>query len=241
MCASQAGVMTPADVYQRVLSLECHPSGMSGTAFITEVDGRPYLMTADHLVPGPQEVTVTLRRRAHRAITLDLAKLPRPRPAADIAVFALDAEIAPALSCAVGCEGIVIGQDAYVVGFAPAIGARVVLIKKTSVAGLLSRPDGFPLLLLDGLIGGGFSGGPVVLRPAAKDTERFHLAGVVSGYYQADVDQPHGGTVTANSGIIEAEPIVHALEIIHGRPECLSEGPDPFVAGRPPTRQLAGP
>jgi hypothetical protein len=56
-------VPVTTNIYERVMKLT-NPDGSSGTAFTLEVDGRQYLITAAHVVPGDRPVSVRLEVRA---------------------------------------------------------------------------------------------------------------------------------------------------------------------------------
>jgi hypothetical protein len=60
---SSPTVPVTTNIYERVMKLT-NPDGSSGTAFTLEVDGRQYLITAAHVVPGDRPVSVRLEVRA---------------------------------------------------------------------------------------------------------------------------------------------------------------------------------
>ena len=110
--------------------------------------------------------------------------------ARDIAVVKLRTRKVNREETRMGCEGIHLGDDVYLLGFLPQEemtedisekenkGVPVALIKKGIVASTVTKNG---TILIDAANAGGFSGGPVV-RATSPDDKQARIIGVISGY-----------------------------------------------------------
>ena len=92
-------------------------------------------------------------------------------------------------------------------------------VKKAIVS--LMYNDGVHRILLDGHNNPGFSGGPVVFKPAGS--QDFRICSVISGFVKMDEPVSMGGKQTMltyeyNTGIVESIGINHALDLIQAKP-----------------------
>jgi hypothetical protein len=148
---------------------------------------------------------------------------------ADVAVFRLDQSITPPnLPLAAGMKDLVFGQDAYFLGFPYGLtfdlgGEDFPIVKRCIVSATNRSFRGRNILLLDGWNNPGFSGGPVVFRPALSARglqEPMKVAGIVTAYANHPESVKVNGQIIAgaevmlNSGIIIAEDIARATDAI---------------------------
>jgi S1-C subfamily serine protease len=207
--------MVPAQCWVRVVGLAL--PGSLGSGFTLTLHGRQWLVTARHVVDGwdVEDIRVTTLRGAG---TNRLERIADMQPGADIAVFSVDGELTQDLPLAATLEGICYSQDAYFLGFPFGFGlnpqdSSLPFVKKAIISALYKDVNGVGLVLLDGINNPGFSGGPVVF--CRQGTQDWHVAGVVSSYWTEQVSVVGGvGTVEANTGIIVAYDIRHAVEAI---------------------------
>jgi len=211
--------MITANVWERVVRVEV--GRQAGTGFTIDRDGTQLLVTARHLVdaPGPMGLYV----RGHPVATQH-ERLTLPVPAVDVAVFRLREPITPDLPLKPEMDGIVYGQDAFFLGFPLGLTFDIgpaesfPLVKRATISATNHQLAGRAILLLDGWNNPGFSGGPVVFRPAGSAA--FSVCGVVTGYRWQPTpvvdgaSSPTGAQVLANSGIIIAEEITRVLEAL---------------------------
>lgn len=216
----------------------------TGSSFTIEVDGRQYLITAKHVLPGIKDVdTVYLRGDPSHDGTYAWIPTPvtvlkcEPSPV-DVVVLAPQRQLSPTFELPPDMTGIVAGQDVYFLGFPYAI-----------IGGHASKNNWFPLpliksgtlstwekingeyveLLVDGFINPGFSGGPLLFFD--RQQRKLKVAGVVVGYiaqfdsvYSLDtLSKPPlkiatGDFIESNSGIIMAFGIKSVLDAIHRNP-----------------------
>jgi S1-C subfamily serine protease len=192
----------------------------TGAGFTIDVDQRQYLVTSSHLIPNSNSVELWYRGEQGHG-DLVLSPIPIEPAFADVAVFPLDTPITRSLPAEPTMEDLAFSQRGYFVGYPHGFGFsihpeyEIPLVKGCVFSGeLRDNDDGFRMLLLDGLNNPGFSGGPVVFRPAEQLDRPFQIAGITSGWWKEDVEQPEGWSVTANSGIIVAVPIEYAIDSI---------------------------
>ena len=121
--------------------------------------------------------------------------------------------------------GLIYGQDVYFLGFPYGYtgsfvftdgGYPLPFVKKATVS-LLERKT----MILDGHNNPGFSGGPVVYTEPNKND--FKVAGVITAYRFVEEPVFHDGQETDfiykyNTGIIEADGIIWAKDLIQANP-----------------------
>lgn len=207
----------------RVLLLRTTKGGL-GTGFTIEINDRQYLITARHVLPDPDGPNrISLEGPAHvDAIQFD--PLPGIHPGADIAVCPVEGRLTRDLAVDPSMHGMAYGQDAYFLGYPYGIGLgdeqpEAAFVKKCILSASTHTPDGLHLLYLDGHNNPGFSGGPVIFYKGA-DRYQPQIAAIVSGYridrapVEVDGEVDPSVLVQANSGIVIATDIRHAVEAI---------------------------
>ena len=222
--------MVPTNVIQRTLFIRRNLS--RGTAFTLDRGGRHYLVTARHVVEGikPGQPLEIWHDGRWKLLSVDIVGVGQGR--VDGAVFAPSIQLSPPLSLEPGAGGMYYGQQAYILGFPHGRhsggeeinrGLPIPFVKSGIVGGFDFGE--IKMLYLDMHVNEGFSGGPVVFRPAegrGNPTE-FRVAGVVSGYLKHDrplhgADGNHLGNVGENTGIAIAIGIQHITDLIDANP-----------------------
>ena len=141
---------------------------------------------------------------------------------ADISVLAANQLLTPQnLPMEATSEGLIYGQDAYFLGYPYGFtgqfmfgsGGYPLPFVKKAVVSLLNMKKVF----LDGHNNPGFSGGPVIFSNTGNTN--YKVAAVISGYRIVEEpvfagDKQSGLTYRYNTGIIVADTIAYAIEII---------------------------
>lgn len=185
-----------------------------GTGFTITLHDRQWLVTAGHLVKDAEVSDIVISTlRGPR--TNRLERIPILQANADVAVFAVDGELTQDLPLEATTDGIIFSQDAYFLGFPFGIGLNnlahpaLPFVKRATVSGLYNDGKGTRFLLLDAINNEGFSGGPVFY--CQLGVRKWRVGAVVTGYFSA----PSGSdNVPANTGILIAYDIIHAVESI---------------------------
>ncbi|MEL7533414.1 MAG: serine protease, partial [Bacteroidota bacterium] len=173
-------------------SMSPDPSDWSriGSGFLYTHASQTYLITADHVIRGQQQVKYSITSRTgptyqtHESPILPLERLIR-QPQRDIAIWNITSNILPGSKAflegetlnkqAMEAANINIGSDIAFLGF-PGI-----LKNKTLRTGTIAEIQDFfegnsSQFVLDASVSPGFSGGPVL----AQDNDRFKLIGMVT-------------------------------------------------------------
>jgi hypothetical protein len=212
------------NVFRRVLEIRVGGrTGITGTAFTLDVDGKEYLITAKHMVAKLKhqdaiEIGVKADQWESIGVTVypcesdtDIAVLIPPRQ------LTVNFPLEPISDSA----GAFAGQDMYFLGFpwgaslaAISVYANhlngeypMAIIKKGVYSGTFEEKDKPPVILLDGYNNHGFSGGPIVYRDLRRPNEIvFYVLGVVSGFvpelspvFKSDPLKPGEDTSTVES------------------------------------------
>lgn len=216
--------MITSNVIHRVFRIQY--AGRGGTGFTIEVDGKEYLVTAKHIVEtldGNGIVSIFSNGDwREEEITL-VGHSPED---ADVSVLAATRILTPPdLPMEANMAGLLYGQDVYFLGFPYGYignfifsprGYPLPFVKKAAVS-LIERKR----MILDGHNNEGFSGGPVVyVEPNTRD---FKVAGFISGYRFVEQPVLHSGQETGltynyNTGLIEADGIIWATDLIQINP-----------------------
>jgi hypothetical protein len=203
-----------------------------GSCFSLDVDGKQYIVTARHLLPGIEkhaELLIHIEQEAEwRNCYCKVVGFGEDE--IDVAVLAPPGQISPTHPLLPTTKGLVLGQDAYFLGFPlnlrSEMGAAnrhfpIALVKKAcmSMFALDTKPS---YLVLDGYCAAGFSGGPCVFAFAGEKITA-NVCGVVSGYYfdKSEVvegDQATKLSVRQNAGLVLVYGIDHALRMIKAKP-----------------------
>jgi Trypsin-like peptidase domain len=218
-----------ANIYERVLRITT--SVGSGTAFTLEIDDQQYLVTARHLLPAGEDVTLALEIRGQRWEGV-LRPLPGVHREADVAVMRVAEALTPTLPVIPSFDQAIYSQECFFLGYPYGMSLVIgdeptfALVKHGILSGSHRRADGLHIIYVDGFNNPGFSGGPVVFLE--QGSQALHIAGVVSGY-RFERQQVQGllvsepnllneeqrqAFVQANTGIVIATDIKHAIEAI---------------------------
>jgi hypothetical protein len=227
------GLIITENALSRTLKIR---SADTGTCFVLDVDGKQYIVTAHHIVQGVHtgdaiELWRDQTWEAHPVKVVGFGD-----PGVDIAVLAVNTtmseapnlipDIAPSL-----------GQDMFFLGFPDAHHVELPkewrapampLVMRATLSGVHGQ-GGIGLLLLGGYNHPGFSGGPLVFRPAAGGDLR--VAGVVTGARVVNapvfaVDNPANPSSELQTnfvarpiaGLMEAYSVHHVTELILRNP-----------------------
>ena len=168
-------------------------SSAEGTAFTIDVDGRQYLITAKHVVAKLQNGTesVIQVRKKSGWIPLKVTVLKCDDPL-DIAVLVPPSQVTVSFPLEATSSGMMVGQDAYFVGFPYGEAFATTFATQPNVFGFVKRATvaGFQfdesahaqVILLDGYNNPGFSGSAVVYRDMNQSGVVFKVAGVLVSY-----------------------------------------------------------
>jgi hypothetical protein len=211
----------------RVLALR--NGAHQGTGFTIEVDGRQYVVTAKHLLPGTNQLADIEIYRDHSWRRLSVTVLRSED--ADVAVLVPPVVLTPALKVVFGKKGAFLSQEVFFLGFPWMMGTEVAadvnngypipFIKKGTLSAWYKGQAKYDLIFVDGINNPGFSGGPLVgVNIQTKDTM---VMGVVTGYRTnpdtvMNNDLDTGLKSLGNSGIIVCYDIQYALDEIKKQP-----------------------
>lgn len=220
--------MIPIDKLESVFRIDA--GGGPGTAFTLEVDGKQYVVTAQHLVGSegdPKSVQVWRFEKWHDVqVQLIGSGSKKGPPETDFAVFACNEQIST-FSQEANRGGYFLSQDVYFLGYpynsmtdgiwTPNL--EFPLVKKAIVSGILKTEEKSRLLVLDGHNNPGFSGGPVLAK--SPEDKKIRAIGIISGF-QTDLIPVDMITETSwaevNAGIVYAALMPQVLDAIEANP-----------------------
>jgi len=218
--------MITANILNRTLFIRAEAYG---SAFVIDVDGNEYIVTARHLLPVGSKLNSLMIRRKGAWIAHPVEEVGRARGEIDIAVLKTHTKLVVGyLPAPADSKGLALGQDVLFAGFpyklegqAGALqdGRPLSYVKKGTVS-VLGSPQ-HPAIVLDALNNEGFSGGPVVFCPIGSQPTDIRIAAVVSKYRTesepvVDCDgKPTGASVGYNTGFLYAFDIGHAVDLIN--------------------------
>ena len=194
-----------------------------------EVEGRQYLVTAGHLVPGTNRLAEVAVFHADKWEKLSMVVLRSAD--ADVAVLVPPQVLTPTLKIVHGSEGAVLGQEVFFLGFpymlstdVPANinnGFPIPFIKKGTLSAWYKGQSPYQMIFVDGINNPGFSGGPLVA--VKSQTKEMMVMGVVIGYRSSSDSVMNNNLDTGlkslgNSGIIICYDIRYALDEIRKQP-----------------------
>jgi len=225
-----ASAQVTSNVLYRVFLIKYKST--TGTAFTIDVDGRQYLVTARHVVPGigdQDKISIFHENKWKPMMVKPIRVTPKE---VDIIVLIPPQQLSPTLQMEPTMGGLVIAQPVYFLGFPYKMytdvgdlmhGFPLPFVKGGILSALDARKDkGYSILYVDGLNNPGFSGGPVVFKDLKSKEMR--VAGVISSYKNhpdivVNRNLKTGLTALSNSGILIAYGIAPAVEAIKARPE----------------------
>lgn len=221
--------MVPTNALQRTFRMQYGTD--TATCFTVDVDGRQYIITARHALPGiDQAVKINIQHEGQwKNLNCNVVGIAPHE--VDIVVLAPSHPISPLHPLEPTTKDMYLSQDVYFLGFPYGIQADVgelnayfplPLVKKACVSMLSFATGEAECLLLDGHNNPGFSGGPVVFCPHGNPNN-IRVAGVISGYrFTWDKvyinDQETDLAVKYNTGIVLAYPIDYAVGLIRANP-----------------------
>ena len=209
----------------------------TGTAFTVEVDGRQYIVTAQHVIGSMASGSLDMQTSSAGwgqvpVMAVGMAGLP-----VDVAVMATDSVLGSRSSVPVGVSTVSYGQAVRFLGypfgldFTPIQGVRTAplpFIKGGILSALRPVPneDGLLELFVDAAGNPGFSGGPLILPRHSTgngNSVAWHIAGVVtSGVTHRvalkDVSGAVAGLVHVDAGILRATSIDAVTRMIRANP-----------------------
>jgi Trypsin-like peptidase domain len=229
----RAGDIT-SDIISRVFLLKRGNS--AGTCFAVEVDGRQYLVTAEHVMKGASLIDTVQIFRENRWNAIPVRVLFAESLGVDVAVLVPPVQLSSAALVDPTMDKLSLGQTMYLLGFPFTMrgegsylnaGFPIALVKSGICAGLVGGQQ-YMRIIVDALNNPGFSGGPIVFRD--EWSGKLKVAGVISGFrYQVDtvykcVDSPLVDTVAtdlifkSNTGLVIGTDIKSAMDIIRKNP-----------------------
>lgn len=188
LVGTQAQAQITTNVLRRTMLVRV-PSGMVvGTAFTIEVDSRQYLVTAKHILKElcdrEEGLIEVFKNRQWIPLKVEILKCADP---VDIAVIVPPRQLTITYTLPPSCEGLILGQDTYFVGYplgiaegTAGIPSNLGLVKKAVLSQFDVHPEcGSMRFLLDGCNNPGYSGSPLVFSDTGGVLK---VAGVMSGY-----------------------------------------------------------
>lgn len=199
-----------------------------GSAFVIDIDGNEFIVTAKHLLPEGGPLTSIQIRRNSTWTTYPAQEVGRASGEIDIAVLKINNRLVNGfLPAPADMGGLSLGQDVIFVGFPYKLegdigfledGRPLGYVKKGTISGLDSPSH--PALVLDAINNEGFSGGPVVFSLIGGPANELKIAAVVSKYRTAQQSVisaeglETGDTISYNTGFLYAYNIRHAVDLI---------------------------
>jgi hypothetical protein len=221
--------MVTVNVHMRVYRIR--RGAVSGTCFAIDIDGRQYMVTAKHVLPGLGNKDRVEFFYKDEWIQVDVRKTGEAGPDVDVTVFAADQQMAPAFPLLVESTGLMMAQELYFLGFpygqyftnaeaANNRGFPLAFVKRAIVSAFSGKREP-RIWYLDGINNPGFSGGPVVWTKPG--TPEFRVLGVVSSFASENQSVTLGGNATelrytTNTGIINCYDGRYALDLIKANP-----------------------
>jgi len=212
-----------ANVWTRVFFLKVGSN--AGTAFTVERGGKQYLVTAKHLVSGLPSRDAAIQIFKDQSWDDHIVSIVYPQnPDVDMAVLTSRKAFPGTLELEPTMEGIMLSQDVFFLGFPHGMttvsvwgGYPLPLVKRGIISALDYKDKSRIIIYVDGFNNPGFSGGPIVF--SVGNTNKFRIAGVVSGY-RYEKDKVYMGpnitdyAVLSNTGILIGHSIQHAVEVM---------------------------
>ncbi len=217
-----------ANVIHRTFQLKCG-EGL-GTCFTIDVDDKQYLCTAKHCLNNFSGESIELFHE-NQWKTLEVDIVGYGSKESDICVLSAKIQLSPPLPLPPTMADLVIGQDAYFLGFPYGIQIEagklnrlfpLPLVKRATVSAISFEEQ--KIILLDGHNNPGFSGGPVVFVKPGNAKNELRVAGIISSFrfepspVLDENDKETSLKVRTNTGIVHSYAINHALDVIKENP-----------------------
>lgn len=217
------------NVLQRTYQLQ--HKGALGTCFTIDVDRKQYLVTAKHCLDDFDPTDFQLFHDGQWK-HLNVSLVGYGTHNADIAVLKADQQLSPDFPLEPSLSNVVLGQDAYFLGFPYGLRSEagninrsfpLPLVKSCIISAIQTFGRDLQEVLLDGHNNPGFSGGPVVFSPLGNASPNYQVGAVISAYrFQPEEilhqDQPTGLVYRSNTGIVICHSIKHATDAIGKNP-----------------------
>jgi Trypsin-like peptidase domain len=215
------------NIIERVLFVSYPPSHMTGTAFTIEVDGRQYIITANHVVKGIGESGRVNFFFKGGWKEVEVTVISPTAHDVDMRILVAAECLTPVLPIEPTVDKLCYSQDVYFLGFPYKIVAQgqwlndwrpLPFVKKGIVSLFDPRPDKKLHFYINGDANPGFSGGPIVFID--RVTNQVKVAGVVAQrrVENEPVYDPEGHETgmyfEENTNIFPALDIAHAVEAI---------------------------
>ena len=178
--------MITTNVFHRIFLLIFQAN--MGTMFTVEVDEKQYLITAKHLVQNIRKKDVLEVFHQNQRKQLEVFLVGHCEGENDISVLSTNIQLSPSYPMEPSAGNLAYGQDVYFLGFPYLDGKKLSKVNrgfpfpfvKKAIISNMSDIGKVSVFYLDGHNNPGFSGGPVIFRPAGKTN--YQVAGVISGY-----------------------------------------------------------
>jgi hypothetical protein len=191
LISDSCNAQVTSNVLRRTLLINVPPE--FGTAFTIDVDGRQYIVTAKHVVANLTDgATSELRIRRKSGWLPTKVTVYKCADPVDIAVLIPPAQMTVDFPLEPDSKGMIVGQDAYFVGFPYGLEFAQTYDTLPDVFGFVKRAtvaqfDGFSTtngrrIYLDGYNNPGFSGSPLAYRDLNQSGLVFKVAGVIVAY-----------------------------------------------------------
>ena len=225
----------PVDILRQTFQVRTAEG--TGTAFTVEVDGRQYIVTAQHVIGSMASGSLDMQTSSAGWRQVPIMAVGMAGPPVDVAVMATDSALGSRSSVPVGVSTVSYGQAVRFLGYPFGLDFTSIPGVRTAPlpfikAGILSalRPvpneDGLLELFVDAAGNPGFSGGPLILPRNSTgngNSVAWHMAGVVtSGVTHRvalkDVSGAVAGFVHVDAGILRATSIDAVTRMIRANP-----------------------
>ena len=206
----------------------------TGTAFTVEMDGRQYIVTAQHVLGDNLPPTLEIQVSETEWRELPVTIVGVEPPPLDVAVLATDSMLGSRSDISVGTEKVEYGQEVRFLGYpfgwhfvpVPDFREAPLPIVKAGILSSMSRDQsGFFHLWIDATANKGFSGGPLVMpRPKEGGEDiAWHVVGLVTDIKLEEfpVKNKSGdviGVFVTNAGMVKVISIDVAKRMIRGNP-----------------------
>jgi S1-C subfamily serine protease len=215
-----------ASHFARVFHIRC--GSETGTAFVIDVDGRQYLISARHVVAAAED-TASIELHRNGTWTAYVVTVVGKDDVADISILSLQERlVGPGHAVEVNAAGCRVGQTVFFLGYP--LGLRgpnaftpefpVALVGRGTLA-TFSSAHSPPGAFLSANAPPGFSGAPIFFVHSESGNATLFAILIQSYAYEMPTRDPlknPNGSVLVDSGIVGCVFISHALALIRANP-----------------------